>query len=246
MGGRMKATEKRVVAAMKRFGAQRVKVKVGTYFNEPELYTVARQRDAAHSLYCYGKVRRDNERNLLHLPAFTLLEMLLTGDDMDAAVEAAIFAIAAVTGENDGQLFAESFDVAYRDMVEFGETCTTADRTYEVDGKDLTLSPEHAAERQRHLDLDSMMLGLRFHDEAAHTPGCLLCVWGMPAEAPTETDGQRVEIYSQVPDNAPIELANIYVHRGDDTAWPTIDVGVGVERCIMRHKGITDISEVKL
>ena len=220
---------------------KRVESEEPAFFHEPLLYSVAAKAGKKHGYYCHAECERPGDITLRHLPRFHMVEVLIPGADLDAGVDLAMKVIAEIGGQNYAQLHAESREYRFDELVAMGEMFTAEDRTVTVDGETET----DEEKRRLFLDMDSMKLALQNDTEAAHTPGCLLCVEGMPDEGATETAGKRVEIYCQVPNEAPLELANIYLHKGGGLPWPSIDIGVGVERSLMRARGVWDIAKVK-
>ena len=218
--------------------AVEVNVQINRHFNERDLYVLARQRRAR--LWCYGQCARKEREHRRHLDQFHMVEVVEPSADVHDGVELAIDIIAAIGEESRGQLFAESRAYNFRDLVVMGEAMTTPERSVTQGGREV----EDAKTREEILAMDSMRLALRHDGEAAHTPGCLLLVQAMPASDTTETAGERTEIYCQVPGEPPLELANVYRHRGEDAPYPTVDIGVGVERCLMRARGVWEIAGV--
>ena len=234
------SAEKRVAALLEGKGLRRARVMEESFFNEPDLYAVMRQEEAPQGYFCHARCYRPAEETLWHRERFRMAEVALPSGDVYEGVELAIEIIAAIGEQNASQLFSESRDYQFRDLVVMGESLTTPNREVaRVGGGSVS-----DRTRRLHLDLNAMMLALQQDSEAAHTPGCLLLVHGMPSEGVTQTDGKRCEIYCQTPDDQPIEIANVYLHAGDDLDWPTVDVGVGVERALMRARGAWDIAEV--
>lgn len=180
---------------------------------------------------------------LRHKETFFLVEAVRRGDDLDAGVADAISVIALIGDENPAQLIAESIDYDFESAAESGLVHVSPHRTMTINGVDASLV-QSAEQNKMILKVDAMLHELKHDREAQHNPKCIQAVAGMPAEGRTETPGKRTELYCQVDNEFPLELANVYLHHGNEIDEPTVDIGVGIERALMRFHNKWNINEL--
>ena len=218
-------------------------VDIGAY----DLYHIARRSRTPPRLCHAGakslRVVGEDGGSERAMAAYHLASAIFPGSDLREGIELAIDLVAAACDEPAGELHATARGYAFDDLVTLGEMIVNPDRTVSVDDEELA----DGEERIWALRMDAMLAALRHDSEAALSPGCLLCVEGARAFDEARP-GEGAAIYCQRPDAQPLELAQVFLRRVpagmEEMVWSSIDVGVGIERCLMRSLGVDDMREL--